>query len=52
MMIEVLHADDLYDQVESRTGRRLARLLGNVSFRHKEVYMLCDSAHFIPDRIR
>ena len=40
MMIEVLHADDLYDQVESRTGRRLARLLGNVSFRHKEVYML------------
>lgn len=48
MMIEVLHADDLYDQVESRTGRRLARLLGNVSFRHKEVYMLCDSAHFYP----
>ncbi len=45
-MIEVIHADDGFDEIEKQTGKRLTRLLGNVSLKHKEVLMTCDSAHF------
>ena len=45
-MIEVLHADEGTDQVEKLTGKRLTRLLGNVSLRHNEINMNCDSAYF------
>ncbi len=45
-MIEVLHADSGIDAIEKITGKRLTRLLGNVSFKHNEIFMKCDSAHF------
>lgn len=46
--IEVIHADEVIDETEKTTGKRLTRLLGNVSLRHYEITMLCDSAHFYP----
>lgn len=45
-MIEVINADEGIDEVELRTGRRVSRLLGNVSLKHNDVLMICDSAHF------
>jgi lipopolysaccharide export system protein LptA len=43
-IIEILHADDLFDEIEKSTGRRLSRLLGNVSLKQEEILMTCDSA--------
>jgi lipopolysaccharide export system protein LptA len=43
--IEVLHADEVIDVSERSTGRKITRLLGNVSILHNEVNMKCDSAH-------
>jgi lipopolysaccharide export system protein LptA len=45
-MIEVLNADDGIDEIEKTSGKRLTRLLGNVSLKHNEIYMTCDSAWF------
>jgi lipopolysaccharide export system protein LptA len=43
-IIEILHADDYYDEIEKSTGKRLSRLLGNVSLKQEEILMTCDSA--------
>ncbi|MGB8491973.1 MAG: OstA-like protein [Bacteroidales bacterium] len=45
-MIEVLHADEGYDEVEKLTGKRMSRLIGNVELKHKDILMWCDSARF------
>lgn len=44
--IEVLHSSVGIEEIEKSTGRRLTRLLGDVSLKHNEVLMTCDSAHF------
>ena len=46
--IEVIHADEGIDEIEKSTGKKVTRLLGNVSLKHNEVLMSCDSAHFYP----
>jgi lipopolysaccharide export system protein LptA len=43
-IIEILHADDYFDEIEKSTGKRLSRLLGNVSLKQEEILMTCDSA--------
>jgi len=48
--IEVLHSNEGIDEIEKLTGRRLTRLIGDVSLRHNEIFMTCDSAHFYPGR--
>ncbi|MFZ0281914.1 MAG: OstA-like protein [Bacteroidales bacterium] len=45
-MIEVIHSNEGIDEIERLTGRRLTRLLGDVSLKHNEIFMTCDSAHF------
>jgi lipopolysaccharide export system protein LptA len=45
-MIEIIHADDGFDEIEKQTGKRVTRLLGNVSLKQKDVFMTCDSAWF------
>jgi len=45
-MIEVLNADDGIDEIEKKTGKRITRLLGNVSLKHNDIFMTCDSAWF------
>jgi len=45
-MIEVLHADGGFEEIEKRTGKRLMRLIGNVSMKHNDIFMTCDSAWF------
>jgi lipopolysaccharide assembly outer membrane protein LptD (OstA) len=47
-IIEILHADDGFDEIEKHTGKRLTRLLGNVSMKQENVFMTCDSAWFYP----
>ncbi|MBS0009799.1 MAG: hypothetical protein KFF49_00210 [Bacteroidales bacterium] len=42
--IEILHTDLMANKGDMR------QLLGNVSFRHKETNMTCDSAHFYPSK--
>jgi lipopolysaccharide export system protein LptA len=44
--IEVLHSAEGIDEVEKATGRRITRLIGDVSLKHNEILMSCDSAHF------
>ncbi len=44
--IEVIHSAEGIDEIEKSTGRRLTRLIGDVSLKHKEILMKCDSAHF------
>ena len=44
--IEVLHSNEGIDEVEKSTGRRLTRLIGDVSLKDDDVLMYCDSAHF------
>jgi len=44
--IEVIHSNEGIDEIEASTGRRLTRLLGDVSLKHNEIFMTCDSAHF------
>jgi lipopolysaccharide export system protein LptA len=44
--IEVLHSSEGYEEIEASTGRKLMRLVGDVSLKHKDVFMTCDSAHF------
>jgi len=45
-MIEVINADIGIDEIDQRSGRRITRLLGNVSLKHNNIFMTCDSAHF------
>ena len=45
-MIEVLNADEGIDEIEKTTGKRLTRLLGNVSLKQDDIFMTCDSAWF------
>ena len=45
-MIEVLNADEGIDEAERNTGKRITRLLGNVSLKHNNIFMTCDSAWF------
>ena len=42
------HAD--ITEFDNTLGFQRARLLGNVSFRHEDAYMSCDSAHFFPQQ--
>lgn len=46
--IEVLHSNEGIDEIEKSTGRRLSRLIGDVSLKHNDIFMTCDSAHFYP----
>jgi lipopolysaccharide export system protein LptA len=46
--IEVNKAAEGIDEIEKITGKRVTRLIGDVSLTHNEVTMLCDSAHFYP----
>lgn len=46
--IEVIHSDEVIDETEAGTGRKLTRLLGSVQLKHNEIFMNCDSAHFFP----
>lgn len=46
--IEVIHSDEVIDETEAGTGRKLTRLLGSVNLKHNEIFMNCDSAHFFP----
>lgn len=45
-MIEVLNADEGIEEIEKNSGKRLTRLLGNVSLKHNDIFMTCDSAWF------
>jgi lipopolysaccharide export system protein LptA len=45
-MIKVLNADLGIDEIEKLTGKRVTRLLGNVSLNQEDIYMTCDSAWF------
>lgn len=45
-MIEILHADGGFEEIEKRSGKRLMRLIGNVSMKHNDIFMTCDSAWF------
>lgn len=47
-MIEVLYAEEGIDEIEKITGKRLTRLLGNVSLKQEDIFMTCDSAWFYP----
>ena len=48
--IELLNADEDIILRDPQTGKDIHHLLGNVRFRHNETKMLCDSAHFFPDK--
>lgn len=48
--IDINNADDVYIERDSETGKDWHRLLGNVSLRHNDITMICDSAHFFPDK--
>ncbi len=37
-------------EFDNTNGVQRSRLLGNVKFRHEDVLMSCDSAHFFPDQ--
>ncbi len=36
-------------EFDNTGGEQRSRLLGNVKFRHEDVFMSCDSAHFFPE---
>lgn len=36
-------------EFESILGKQFSRLIGNVQFKHQDIYMTCDSAHYFPD---
>ncbi len=36
-------------EIDNTARSKFSRLLGNVEFRHEDVFMTCDSAHFFPD---
>lgn len=42
--VEILHANTL--EYSKKSGIEAKRLLGDVVFRHDEIYMFCDSAYF------
>ena len=42
--VEILHANTL--EYSQKSGIEAKRLLGDVVFRHDEIYMFCDSAYF------
>jgi lipopolysaccharide export system protein LptA len=44
--VEVLHSNEGYEELEPGTGRRLMRLVGDVSLKHNDALMNCDSAHY------
>lgn len=46
--IEVIHSAEGIDEIEKSTGRRLSRLLGDVSLKANNILMTCDSAHYYP----
>ncbi len=48
--IEILNSDEVNIERDKVTGKDWYRLLGNVSLLHNEMTMLCDSAHFYPDK--
>ena len=48
--IELIHADEDIIVIDPQTGKDIHRFLGNVSIRHNDITMICDSAHFSPDR--
>jgi lipopolysaccharide export system protein LptA len=48
--IDLKHADEDIIERDNKTGKDWHRLLGSVSLEHNQILMLCDSAHFFPDR--
>lgn len=48
--IDLKNADIDYIERDKQTGKDWHRLLGNVSFLHNNVTLLCDSAHYLPDK--
>lgn len=46
--IEVIHSDEVIDETEAGTSKKLTRLIGAVRLKHNEIFMNCDSAHFFP----
>ncbi|HBE40164.1 MAG TPA: hypothetical protein DDW27_03005 [Bacteroidales bacterium] len=44
------HADEDVILRDKKTGKDWHRLLGSVSLEHNQILMLCDSAHFYPDK--
>lgn len=47
-MIFLRNADVDYIENDATTGKEWHRLLGNVSFLHNKITLLCDSAHYQP----
>ena len=45
--IQLKHANSL--EYDEKLGKKVKRLIGNVSFEHEGVWMFCDSAFFYPD---
>jgi len=48
--IDLKHADDDFLERDKATKKDWHRLIGNVDLQHKEIIMLCDSAHWFPDK--
>lgn len=48
--IELIYADsdDMVKDIDS--GKDIHRFVGNVKLKHNDITMLCDSAHFFPDK--
>lgn len=50
-MIEVLNADVL-DIRKDASGMEVHHMTGNVRFKHNDVFMYCDSSHYVPSKQR
>ena len=48
--IDLIHADDDFIEQDKKTGKDWHRFVGNVSLKHNEISMICDSAHLYPDK--
>lgn len=48
--IDLKNADIDFIEKDIISGRDWHRLLGNVSFEHNNITLLCDSAHYLPDK--
>jgi lipopolysaccharide export system protein LptA len=48
--IDLKHADEDNIEKDKITGKDWHRLIGNIELVHNEITMLCDSAHWFPDK--
>jgi lipopolysaccharide export system protein LptA len=46
--VELIHAD--FYAPDKKLGRDVAKVTGNVAFKHKEIFMTCDSAYFFQSK--